>query len=234
MSNNESEYFSNLTRNDMFIHHIFGEDYIGYFVEAGATDGIQNSCTKFLESVLGWKGVLVEPTSKFIDCQKNRPLSHCFNCCLGKNNQNIEFVEFEDHELSCPTQYVDRQQSIFGKDHLSPAKQKRFFIEQKTLKSIFEEVEAPRVIDYLALDVEGSELDVLLGIDFGQRQINIISTEGNLCYELLLDLGYKQVTNPFDKSHERNGHAWDYWWVHSDFFHARKQWWEKQFVVDKK
>ena len=67
---NKIQYYSNVTRNDKFIHHIFGDDYKGYFAEAGATDGVKNSCTNFLEKHLYWRGVLIEPSSKFMQCEK--------------------------------------------------------------------------------------------------------------------------------------------------------------------
>lgn len=53
------------------------------------------------------------------------------------------------------------------------------------------------MIDYLALDTEGTERLILMGHDFSAYTITAISIEGHECTDLLLANGYVQVTNPF-------------------------------------
>jgi hypothetical protein len=55
------EYFNYHTWNDKWVVDVFNKKRDGFFVEAGALNGILGSCTYVLESKLGWKGILVEP-----------------------------------------------------------------------------------------------------------------------------------------------------------------------------
>jgi hypothetical protein len=159
--NNTISYKSNLTNNDQFVNYIFGNNYKGYYVEAGASDGILNSNTYFLENELGWQGLLVEPTSKFNDLIKNRPKSTNINCVLGDSNNNINFIEFLDpnyKELSCTEESFERLQdedSSGRKDIISMydnAQKNKLIknLEQIRLDSLLDKVDAPNTIDNLS------------------------------------------------------------------------------------
>jgi hypothetical protein len=53
----------------------------GFFIEAGAFDGINFSNTYYLEKELNWKGILIEPTlERYLSCIKNRKKSIAINC----------------------------------------------------------------------------------------------------------------------------------------------------------
>jgi hypothetical protein len=59
--------------------------------------------------------------------------------------------------------------------------------------------DAPRIIHYLCLDVEGAERTILEPFDFeGNWEILAISVEGSTCDELLAERGYLRVENPFE------------------------------------
>jgi len=51
-------------------------------------------------------------------------------------------------------------------------------VQTKIFKDIIEK-EKIQQIDYLSLDVEGHELNVLKGIDFGKVRINVLTIENN-------------------------------------------------------
>ena len=56
---------------------------------------------------------------------------------------------------------------VSAADHLSPGESTFIFgAKSATLNLLLLEASAPRLIDFLSLDVEGAELDVLKGIDF--------------------------------------------------------------------
>ena len=58
---------------------------------------------------------------------------------------------------------------------------------------------APREIDYLSIDTEGSEYEILSAFDFAKYKIKIITVEHNWTdnrkkiFDLLLSNGYQQV-----------------------------------------
>jgi hypothetical protein len=236
-------YTSNITHNDQFVHYIFGNTHKGYYIEAGACDGKNSSNTYFLENILGWTGVLVEPTSKFNFLNKNRPNSKNINCVLGNSNcDSVDFIEFTNqdyHELSCTQESFNKlstEDSMGRKDIIvlydNAVKNKIIKkLSQKTLNSLLDEIDAPYIIDYLSLDVEGVEESVIEGIDFNKRQILLISAENLHNNKILISNGYIKIKNPFDKSNDPSYvnwvpkdkvRSWDYWWVSPVLFEQKK------------
>ncbi|MFM7727538.1 MAG: FkbM family methyltransferase, partial [Flavobacteriales bacterium] len=66
-----------------------------------------------------------------------------------------------------------------------------------SLLQMLREHNAPHVIDYLALDTEGSEARILGAFDFAEYEIRAISIEGDACTRILKSCGYTEVRNPF-------------------------------------
>jgi FkbM family methyltransferase len=144
----------------------------GFFVEAGAYDGYDQSNTYRLERVLGWRGVLVEPIRYLArEAARERPRSRVFNCALVDADSDGEPVSLlyggllttvagargipsDDHEWVAAAHAVAQEQ---------PAHE--FRTTGRALSSILDEVEAPE-IDFMSLDVEGFEVSVLRGLDF--------------------------------------------------------------------
>ena len=65
---------------------------------------------------------------------------------------------------------------------------------------MLDEYKAPNLIDYMSIDTEGSEFDIIKNFDFSKRKINIISIEHNYhsknrknIYKKLISEGYKRV-----------------------------------------
>jgi hypothetical protein len=67
----------------------------GYFVELGANDGISQSNTLYLESYLGWHGILVEPdVDNYLKCLKSRsPRNKIFCCACVSFDYKDEFAK---------------------------------------------------------------------------------------------------------------------------------------------
>jgi FkbM family methyltransferase len=228
-------YNSNLTKNDKFVNYIFENKKNGYYVEAGACDGIKDSNTYFFDKYLNWSGILVEPSNLYNNLCINRPNAKCFNCCIGKENKEIEFTEFAHegyNQLSCTNESLDklRNDTLYSR-----ALNESYIINKKiqltTLDDIFDKVNAPNIIEYISLDVEGSEEDVIEGINFNKRKILLISAERLWSNKKLENLGYKKIINPFDESGnpvsvtwlpENNVHPWDCWWVSPELLNSKK------------
>ena len=212
--NLKSKVLSNRTTARIFGRKYFGlnkldaklEQFIdyeeGYFVELGANDGVTQSNTKYFELFKNWKGVLIEPTiNKYEDCKRNRnKRSHVVNAaCVSFSNQentvNLVYSNLMTTTLNTESDLTDLGAHLKrGRTFLEPkVSQFHFQARARTLNSILEEVNAPSRIDLLSLDVEGSEIEVLKGINHNQFRFSFICIE---CRDLpkmkeyLLSLNY--------------------------------------------
>ncbi|XP_059486265.1 protein Star-like [Neocloeon triangulifer] len=154
----------------------------GFFVEAGALDGEVMSSTLMMERFHGWSGLLVEPDPlNFRDLLTRNRKAWLAPVCLSFLQKPI-MVSFEQ-KLS-----LGRIQGAPGahRPGLVDVQCVPFFTLLKALNKT--------TIDYLSLDLEGSELDVLRTIPFGYFDITVISVEFTKVLE------GKQVLKDFMKS----------------------------------
>jgi FkbM family methyltransferase len=135
----------------------------GTFVEAGAHDGYTQSNTFYLERHCGWSGVLVEAVPELCRrARRRRPRSQVFGCALVAPEREGTLVAVRFGDL-CSTVSGDGGHAERG---LGPSRRRGYEVEVpgRTLSAVLDEARVGRP-DVLVLDVEGSELDVLAGLD---------------------------------------------------------------------
>jgi len=156
----------------------------GYFIEIGANNGINQSNTLYFEKFKGWYGLLIEPhPGLFLQLQKNRSRkSICINAaCTSFSFENnsmkmmysdLMTTSLEDFNiLSNSTKHA-----LLGKKYMV-GQPSEFTARTNTMQQILEEVNAPKRIDLFSLDVEGSEFEVLSGINHEMYRFNLICVE---------------------------------------------------------
>lgn len=135
--------------------HGFKKD--GFYVEIGANDGIVSSNTYLLAKKYNWKGLLIEPNT---DCHKRLQITRpesviAHECVLYKTYDNlIDFVQAEDSTLST-IKGLDTDRNVIYKNVIK--------VPGLSLYDIFKKYNTPKNIDYMSIDIEGNELDVLFG-----------------------------------------------------------------------
>ena len=155
---------------DVAVLKFYNQKHNGYFIELGAYDGITLSNTYLLEKKYLWNGICIEPLHKyFIKLKDNRK---CI--CLEKlvYSENDLYLDFSSSRLfsgiidniDC---YLKRINNV-GK-----------IMKTTTLTKILECNNAPFFIEYLSLDTEGSEYEILKGIDFDKYTFGYINIEHN-------------------------------------------------------
>lgn len=193
---------------DLFVLFMTNEQQSGYFVEFGATDGVTLSNSYQLESRYGWAGILAEPARCWHQALiKNRRCSIETSCVWTQSGETLDFNEVVDGELSTINEYSDRDGHRKSRQHRST-----YPVQTISLNDLLEKYDAPRQIDYLSIDTEGSEFAILGELDFSRRDIRIITVEHNFMpvrediFRLLMTNGYRRIFPRFS--------GWDDWYVH--------------------
>lgn len=167
----------------------------GFFIEAGANDGVSQSNTLMYEE-RGWKGLLIEPNPvKYNSCKINRPSAIVENCALVSD----EYPEQTIKGYFSHTQYAESlMATIEGiKGSIEHSDDALIEVPARTLASILEQHNIEK-IDWLSLDVEGYEIQVLKGLNLKKHRPRVILIElWDHQYEnvkkFLEEAGYEQI-----------------------------------------
>ena len=167
----------------------------GYFVEFGATDGKKFSNSHLLEKSFNWKGILAEPGRNWhSSLKKNRSAIIETRCVWNVSGETLEFNETEVGELS--TLEMFSSGDMHAEARLSGS---RYSVETISLEDLLQMNNAPKYIDFLSIDTEGSEFDILNSFDFEKYSFGFITCEHNftqsreLVFELLTANGYVRI-----------------------------------------
>ncbi|MEH1823017.1 MAG: FkbM family methyltransferase [Nostoc sp.] len=174
----------------------------GFFIEVGANDGYSQSNTYYLEKFLGWRGILVEPIPYlFNKCKRTRSNSSVYNYALVSQELDDSFVEMHYANLMSVVEGSLKSQELQAK-HIEDglkcqkiAKSYTVSVPTKTLESILNEFPYLPTIDFLSLDVEGYEINVLLGLNLHKYKPRYILIEARFFEEIqaLLEPFYNLV-----------------------------------------
>lgn len=148
-----------------------------FFVEFGAFDGKTLSNTYFLEKELGWTGILAEPIPKqFVVCQQNRTCAVDSRCVWTESGLTLPFNSVNGlNELGTIAAFEGRD----GHSNTRASRRESIAVTTVSLKDLLDEHQAPGTIDYLSVDTEGSEYEILQSFAFKSYFVKTISVEHN-------------------------------------------------------
>ena len=174
-----------------------GTDKPGYFVEFGATNGLDLSNTYMLEKNFGWKGILCEPAKIWHkDLFSNRDSIIDTRCVFNSTGEQLDFSEATTSHLSTVEKFVES-------DSHARRVSERYKVTTVTLCDLLRDHKAPNYIDFISIDTEGSEYVILSEFDFEKYQFGLICVEHNFTEnrgkvsDLLYSKGYKKVFEEF-------------------------------------
>jgi FkbM family methyltransferase len=147
----------------------------GFYVDVGANDpDIDNVTRVFYER--GWSGINIEPLSaNSAELRKKRPRDINLEIAAGEEEGTITFYEIGKwHGYSTTDPVLAAQHR---KDGLKVVEHK---VSVRKLSAILDRHAAGRVIDFLKIDVEGTELSVLRGADLRRHRPKIIVLESKM------------------------------------------------------
>jgi FkbM family methyltransferase len=176
--NNYKAEYNSLAQNKQDLFALFANNNKknGFFVEFGACDGLELTNTFLLEDKYQWTGILAEPCKYWHnDLYKNRK-----NCIIDTRavwEKDNSFVTFTEVELIRTLSNITEAN---GKDGFFDERNKpniRYNVPTVTLNTLLEEHNAPKNIDFLSIDTEGSEVQILQSFDFSKYEFNCVIVE---------------------------------------------------------
>lgn len=177
----------------------------GFFVEFGACDGKFVSNSFLLETKFNWDGILSEPARVWHkELFRNRSCTISKYAVDSRSGERIQFIEYVSPGLS----RIGNVESTGEKGRIK----RKYFVESITLNDLLKKYNAPREIDFISIDTEGGEYDILRNFDFTRYEISLIAVEHNygsdrsLVRELMTSKGFQQVL-PEESRYES-------WFVH--------------------
>lgn len=183
----------------------------GFYVEFGAADGVSLSNTYILEKEFGWNGILAEPARIWqSELALNRSAKISTDCIWSESNKKLEFNETEDPMLATVREFSHSdlwaEKRVEGESYL---------VNTLSLNDLLKNFNAPPFIDYLSIDTEGTESQILSTFDFSGYKFGFISIEHNYGSQrqfirtILEENGYILILNEVSK--------WDDWYICRDY-----------------
>ena len=155
----------------------------GFFVDVGAHDGKSLNNTLYFEKNNKWTGINIEPVKKvFVKLLINRPNSINLNCAVCNTDGKTEFLYNTGY-----TEMISGIKDMFDPRHLKRLENENRYkgasteiidVKTKRLETICDEHKITH-INYLSIDVEGAEFEVIKSINFDKVFIDIIGFENN-------------------------------------------------------
>jgi len=174
----------------------------GYFVDIGANDGVNASNSHYLETVLGWNGVCVEPLPNIYEILVKNRNCKCLNVAITEEAKYYDFLQI--NSIRRPEIYIDMLSGIvdyyderhinrIDKEVIKENGSKTIIKVKGETFNIIEQID----IDYVSIDTEGNELSILKSIDFDKYNIFAFSVENNYNDQrninYMISMGYKHI-----------------------------------------
>jgi FkbM family methyltransferase len=177
---------------DVFALYESGLKKNGFFVEFGATNGVDLSNSYLLEKEFGWSGIVAEPATRWHEELKSNRSCHIeTNCVWRESNKVLTFSETDEGEFSTIGLFDSAESRKRNRKH-----GKTYDVSTISLVDLLDKYNAPRIVDFLSIDTEGSEYEILSNCDFKKYQFRVITCEHNFApqrksiFSLLTSNGY--------------------------------------------
>ncbi|CAN8072935.1 unnamed protein product [Agarophyton chilense] len=177
----------------------------GIYLDIAANDPVHISNTFFMDRCLGWKGICVEGNPGYHERIYRMRSCHLVPTCVGsRDGQSVQFG------------LKGGAGGIIGKTFKHTDKFAELGVEVPVIKerctmmkNVLER-NGVSLVDFLSLDVEGHELEVLKGFDWDNVIVNLMSIEVSPktvkeIEDFLTPKGYRRFLPDFTERAERTG-----------------------------
>lgn len=194
-------YYSQFGQDKFVNEHFFHDKTNGVFIDIGAHNGILLSNTYFFEQQRNWRGICIEPLPEIYKELCQRRTCHCVRGCIAPFNGTatlLQVVGYSEMLSGLLNNYDQKHlQRIQREIRERGGKTQQIEVACFKLNDLLENHQFYHV-DYVSIDTEGGELEILKSIDFDRFIIDVIDVENNYndprINNFLVSKGYKFVT----------------------------------------
>ena len=173
------------------LHDVYDFKENGFFVDIGAYDGLYLSNTSLMEEKFGWTGICVEPVPfLYKEAKRNRKCVVVNKACgLGPSIEVPKVFFYTPANKRINLNTYDIVCTLTSNEVVQ--------MECNTLQQILDDNHAPSFIEYLTIDTDGFDYDIISSVDFDKYVFGVINIEHNgkdkEIRELLESKGYKHL-----------------------------------------
>lgn len=190
---------------DLLIRNFSKGKAKGFYVDVGANDPVLNNNT-YLFYKSGWSGINIEPNFRlWRRIRAVRPRDITLNIGCAESAGSLKFYEFRPSGLSTFSEEVARENEKYGHRIKSVAE-----VQVKTLREVLTGYAQDKEIDFLTVDTEGYDLNVLEGNDWQQFRPKLVILEtleyrgdgsgkrlGPVYDPFMKQLGYEKISDNY-------------------------------------
>lgn len=205
-------FYSQIGQDKYYIQNIINYKENGVFLDIGSYDGMTFSNTYYLENILEWKGICIEPNPvMYKKCLENRKCIVENKAIFEKSNEKVEFIIPKGDgfveggiEQLCSLKGFTRDKNINQDFSSQYSKYSTILVDTTNINELLDKHDMHH-IDFMSLDVEGYELNILKMIDYNKNKIEFITVEhGN-------DIKYQNDIKIFMESKNYKRHRTNKW-----------------------
>jgi FkbM family methyltransferase len=175
-------YFSQYGQDKFVDQVLFAEERGGVFLDVGAFDGVTINNTYFLEQSRGWTGLCIEPQPQAFAKLQGARTAVCINGCAALEDGSVDFLQVHDGNemLSGRVETFDRRHVERIEDAIQQAPDAKALMRVRAyaLPALLR-AHGISHVDFLSLDTEGGELDLLKSLDLSGLGVRAIAIENN-------------------------------------------------------
>ena len=171
---------------DEFVINYFSNKTNGFLLDISAADGVTGSNSFKLIDDYNWGGILVEPCAAHTQNLKllydDLPDVHCFFGAINNNKESITFFEHYG-------KFIGHSNTVTSNNSTHS-----YDVKCVSINDLLEQYNAPNEIDFISLDIEGSESEVLDYFNFDKYKVKLWCIEESERFrELLSSKGYAKI-----------------------------------------
>jgi len=203
---------------DLIVDYIFKNKNDGFYLDVGSQHPISNNNT-YLLFKRGWRGINIDLDKKNIELF-NTARPNDINLNLAISSSVAEKKLYFYHDKS-PINTLDKNTSNFQKAAVKEIKT----IKTTTLDITLQNINLDNNIDYMNLDVEGHEMNILNAFDISRYKPSIISVEFldfDMKYLEFKNNNLQRIVNSDLYKHFLNNNYHFVNWLHGDLIFVHR------------